>query len=1843
MANQAVTAGALAQALEPITERLTQQNRLLAERAQREEEEHVRKQQESVAKFRELSKEEKEMVELLKKYKAAPQSATWRSMLENVFKPCAQRMSSYSQQRRVIVLNEMLTLAELHKSSFDGSDEQLQLGALWQSSLLHELDIAQPNFTMLELASEQTLETYWQQQHYLFKFIQAAAIRQAAQAARGSATATNAAISTLNGVMAGVLLASIPMTLENEIVRAKLEAVTTGPSSMEAIEEICTKHKLTRMSTPMNRKAKTAPSVANKKYRETGHDGVDGSERDDVPMVMATSVGGPLGRQAVHAMQQQKKQQQAAQLQPVAVKVGSWMRERAARTVAKVSMLLRKPSGDAQATDVVVDSGSTVTLVSEAFVQRANGHTAVNMDSDPLQALRVAGAVVDVADSSLGGKAVTLEVAEQGGRMRTLEAFVVRDLPCDLLAGVDTLGPVMDGTTIQVFKDGSSSVQFGTDVNNETAAEEQKAAKRARQKQRRVRRKEKQAAKTERQQVTRAIRLGETPEQVQPAQPVEKKKATVQPAHLSVLLSVPKLKQKGKRGRGKAKQEEVVMEVRRGLHGGLLGSMQEAELAASPEQAALMHAAARAAAAAQRRGEIKRHEMLEFELRPARTARGAREAEPATVLMTFATLDEDVEYAPAIDVAPLVTRGAKFKFAEPVQKLVEMIKAVDSELPEQGVMPATVRAALVRDVLALDPPLASKDAPPHAPEEHFIDDDEAVLHLRFKPNAQIGQIGATWRPMQPQAKAALDAQVAEWRRIGVMVKPDMSETECVSLPLVVPKVNSDGERTGWRIAIDTRRLNEQLTHDRYSPEPRLVIVRRLAQEADAVTSLDGSSLYTQFRVAPADQRFLVVQTSPGVFDKMVGAPFGVSQMPGVAQHYMEEKLVAGDSDKHVFIDDLMIAHRRGGTWAQATEQLLVVLRRAKELNIRLNVDKFQLFSTSPVLLGYLLDCKSHSFVPNPAKMQIIYKMLLPRTNKALERALAMAAAWAHALPGLQLLTQRLRAMVVRGAPLKHTADGQAAWTELVELLARSTALRPFDPTLPVQVWSDAAIGGLGWCITQMHDGKYWLVQAGGRKTQEFERRLSIPELEALAVRHAFQQAPDLLVEVPAGVTWMTDSQAIALARGQKSEIKSRATRQFFAELSARNFGVVTIKKIAGESNSMADAISRQWEDDDGEAVVLFTIEGEAVAAHVGVGVTSAAAMEPLAPAPATERQAQAVEEAVTPATPLLETAEEETLAAEPPKGVATTDKTRELIDELLVEAHVIDRAEAERRRWAIATVKDDASWMANLRKMQKGKWVHNKQARVQVEADGHGRLFVVDKLVKGGEVVRRLVVPGSEMYTLMHAIHQGVAHKKEEVMVAAFNKVFFNPTASRVARDVIAACLDCQRVDPRRIDRAHGTDPTAWGRFEMVSFDVFEMRDAGPFKYGLMVIDWNTGMFEVEPMMEHTADAVEKALRVGWLARWPHPKFWKSDNAQELVGKAMQQIEIDFGIRRVDSAVRNPMGNGVVERQIGLFKLALRKVTPIGTDWTSKVNETRYALICSVSKARGGFSPMELATGVSPVAVGKTAVQLDEQPLAEARERQTATQRVQKQQDALKEKLANAAARANVSRLARNQQEQSRQKKDGVMPHVWKVDDVVWIDAKPFAKAGKWDSKVRRSRALIVTRVDTKRLRVKVIDFETRLPWPDWQPFRLLSAVRGGARALKKLGAEQEEKAMPVEEPKQAQEKEKKQKKVVVGGTAPSSSQPMHGMEVPCSIGVIVNVTWTTSGRRLLVAAATKDGGADLEQPFLEVEENALPAEVVQRAVRAKRMLDAPKGVRRGVVRGQSNLKGGLSPGGTVV
>ncbi len=218
----------------------------------------------------------------------------------------------------------------------------------------------------------------------------------------------------------------------------------------------------------------------------------------------------------------------------------------------------------------------------------------------------------------------------------------------------------------------------------------------------------------------------------------------------------------------------------------------------------------------------------------------------------------------------------------------------------------------------------------------------------------------------------------------------------------------------------------------------------------------------------------------------------------------------------------------------------------------------------------------------------------------------------------------------------------------------------------------------------------------------------------------------------------------------------------------------------------------------------------------------------------------------------------------------------------------------------------------------------------------------------------------------MLAIHETLAHKKVDAMMDAFNAHFYHVDAAKAAAEVIDFCAKCQQLDPRPRDGRLGSDPTEWGRFEKVAFDVFDVRGAGPFQHGLLTIDINTGVVEITPMRGHTAADVEKALEDGWLRKWPTPKAWQSDNAQELIGTAMQKLETRYGIRRERIAAKNPQANGVAERAIGLFKRALRAVTPPGGDWTEHVAEARWALMCATIRARGGKSPIELATGLAP-------------------------------------------------------------------------------------------------------------------------------------------------------------------------------------------------------------------------------------------------------------------------------------
>jgi hypothetical protein len=1363
-----------------------------------------------------------EMVSILDKFvkiRDATSPHTWQPFAENA-QNLLLRLRGMSTLDRKTIVSEVCNRGKFVKVAdlFTGEEADLAPGAVWQVELVRALGMQQPHIFLIEFAAARTtLAAYGRQIEFLVEWLSESARRvQQGEAPR-----------VIEHLMAEYLLDCIEADQAHVAVRAQLAQVAAGATRLADVLND-SMYASAIIGKPLSRKPTStkrymAPRPAHAAARAAP------AAPPEAARVMATS---PVGVVA-----------------------------RLKHQVARAWMTIAKPRGAARVVSAVIDPAATVSLVSRSFADSAGGSTAVCVDSTALDSLRVAGGEVQ-----LGGARwpIIIDVAQLGGSARTAEAYVVDDLPCDFLAGLDTLGPVMNGTTIKVDAKGVATVEFDTAQPTKHSAPPSAAAR-------------------------------ATQDRISKKAPL-------------VLLG------------------NAVLEVVRGVSTDMLtdgslsvGNIDAGVMAEVAEQARML-------------ADERKSGTVDIHIR--------RSGEHAHVMLSVARLADDSVHDPVMDVGAPAS-GATFKFKSGAEKFLDAIDRHEVEIDGKG-MPLEEKARLKKAVAECGVRFASKEAPPLEP--HFLTTPDSIVHLRFRADANLDIVNGRWRPLQPQANEALRAQLAVWRKAGVLVPVEQGDARVVSLPLVVPKFDSDGNRTGWRVAIDLRPLNAQLEPDRLAAQPRIVLVREAARKAAAITMIDCASLFTQFKVRADHQRFFTMQTQPGVFEKMAGAPFGVSQMPGVAQHYMDRHLVQGDADKFVFIDDLAVLH--GADWRSNVDQLITLLKRAATVGLVLNADKIQLAAVQPKVLGYVIDCRTHTFQINMAKVDAITSMQMPRTNAAMLRTVAMISALAHSVPAATMLVGRVRAQVRPGKVLQHTADGVAAWSELMALMASPIAMKAWDEERETIVSTDACDTGLGWCITQRHDGKEYLVHAGGRRTQSFEMRLSTPELEALALRHAFEVAPDMLIETFGGTTWRTDAQTVALARDQKSEIKSRAVRLFLAELSARNFGAVKIERIEGRTN-LADAISRQWET---AADVLVTVGGEDEPA------AEAAEM----PAPNTPVLEQSTDGGAVEQTQMKETGAE--AVAQVAQAECTPQQAQAIEAALQETPELADQVAAERRAFAHAQAADTGKYMASMRAAQRGAFVGRKSTRMLVvTADAFGRLFAASK----GEEPK-LVVPDSEMRKVMASIHLGVVHRQAHTMVQQFEQHFANPRAAEVAKEIAMQCVACQRTERKKRDGELGFDATPYARFEKVAFDILEIRGSGPIDLGLLVQDDATGVFEVTPLAARNAEAVVEALRKGYFSRWPAPRLWQSDNAQELVGEAMKQLEAQYGVIRQDIAAKNPMANGRVERAVGLFKVALRKLTPIGGNWTDHVDQARWGLMCAVSKARGDSSPIQMATGVQP-------------------------------------------------------------------------------------------------------------------------------------------------------------------------------------------------------------------------------------------------------------------------------------
>ena len=134
-------------------------------------------------------------------------------------------------------------------------------------------------------------------------------------------------------------------------------------------------------------------------------------------------------------------------------------------------------------------------------------------------------------------------------------------------------------------------------------------------------------------------------------------------------------------------------------------------------------------------------------------------------------------------------------------------------------------------------------------------------------------------------------------------------------------------------------------------------------------------------------------------------------------------------------------------------------------------------------------------------------------------------------------------------------------------------LKHFDPTLPIQVLTDAYWTGIGFCLVQTDEGSKipLLIMAGSRLLSPAEKNYAVVELELLAIQWAVEKCR--LYLAGANFTVVTDHQPLLGIINSKNldAINNTCIQRLMAKLLGYSFKAVW---VPGKNHLIADALSR---------------------------------------------------------------------------------------------------------------------------------------------------------------------------------------------------------------------------------------------------------------------------------------------------------------------------------------------------------------------------------------------------------------------------------------------------------------------------------------------------------------------------------------------------------------------------------------------------------------------------------------------------------------------------------------------
>lgn len=380
-------------------------------------------------------------------------------------------------------------------------------------------------------------------------------------------------------------------------------------------------------------------------------------------------------------------------------------------------------------------------------------------------------------------------------------------------------------------------------------------------------------------------------------------------------------------------------------------------------------------------------------------------------------------------------------------------------------------------------------------------------------------------------------------------------------PVTLAYKKEDDKKT--RLCIDFRELNKIVT-PQAQPFPLIEDLMVKTVNCTYFSTLDINSAFWSIPLKVQDRYKTAFVTQEGHF-QWTCLPFGLKTAPAIFQRILSNIIRKHELSSFAvnFIDDILIFSK---TFKEHIVHLSRLLEAIRTEGFRLKLTKCTFANNYAKYLGHIIE--NNSVRPLKDYLTAVKNFPVPETRKNIRQFLGKINFHHKFVPHSAIILDPLHNLLRKDVKFIWSAECQESFEKIKALLCSKPILNIFDPELPINIYTDASIKGVGAVLKQEDkNGENKPVAYFSKKLTEAQKKKKAIYLECLAITEAVKYWQHWLM----GREFLVYSDHKPL---ENMNIKARTDEELgdlTYYLSQYHF---TIKYNPGKSNQEADCLSR---------------------------------------------------------------------------------------------------------------------------------------------------------------------------------------------------------------------------------------------------------------------------------------------------------------------------------------------------------------------------------------------------------------------------------------------------------------------------------------------------------------------------------------------------------------------------------------------------------------------------------------------------------------------------------------------